>query len=48
MTPVKYGIIWKGFNFTAYVAIYKDGTVAVSQGGVEMGQGLYTKVCTVQ
>lgn len=46
MTPVKYAMQWKTCDFTAFTAIYKDGTVAVSVGGVEMGQGLYTKVYT--
>ncbi|XP_071107754.1 xanthine dehydrogenase-like [Haliotis cracherodii] len=45
MTPVKYGFFYMGAGFTVDVAIYsRDGTVTVSQGGVEMGQGLYTKV----
>jgi len=47
LTPLKFGI---SFNATLYnqaaalVHVYADGTVLVSQGGTEMGQGLYTKI----
>ena len=46
ITPVKFGI---SFNFTAFnqagalVHVYKDGSVLISHGGTEMGQGLHTK-----
>ncbi|CAG5128374.1 unnamed protein product, partial [Candidula unifasciata] len=44
ITTNKYGMLYFGTH-TANVSIYaRDGSVAVSQGGVEMGQGLYTKV----
>ena len=45
--PVKYGI---GFTATflnqanALVYVYSDGSISVSHGGIEMGQGLYTKI----
>ena len=45
MTAVKYGMHYFGPGFTCNIAIFaQDGTVAISQGGVEMGQGLYMKV----
>lgn len=31
----------------ALVHIYLDGTVLVTTGGIEMGQGLHTKCCMV-
>ena len=50
MTPLRYGIEWGcGFPYTVLVNIYAtDGAVAVSHGGVEVGQGINTKVsvCT--
>ncbi|XP_064601079.1 LOW QUALITY PROTEIN: xanthine dehydrogenase-like [Liolophura sinensis] len=48
VVPVKYGILWEGGYFNSLVAIYNgDGTVAVNHGGVEMGQGINTKVSQV-
>ncbi len=50
ITPVKFGI---SFNLTAFnqagalVLVYKDGSVLVTHGGTEMGQGLHTKVAQV-
>ncbi|KRE72716.1 xanthine dehydrogenase molybdopterin binding subunit [Arthrobacter sp. Soil762] len=47
ITPIKFGI---SFNFTAFnqagalVHVYKDGSVLVTHGGTEMGQGLHTKM----
>ncbi|XP_037617344.1 aldehyde oxidase 6 isoform X1 [Sebastes umbrosus] len=45
--PIKYGIAFaEGFlnQAAALVHIYKDGSVLVSHGGTEMGQGLHTKI----
>jgi xanthine dehydrogenase/oxidase len=43
--PIGYNVF---LTYPAYVAIYaKDGSVAVAHGGVEMGQGLNTKVPSV-
>ncbi|CAL1529227.1 unnamed protein product [Lymnaea stagnalis] len=45
MTACKYGVSYFGNGMPATVTIFaRDGSVAISQGGVEMGQGLYTKV----
>src|SRR6204780_1582567 len=50
ITPVKFGI---SFNLTAFnqagalVNVYKDGSVLINHGGVEMGQGLHTKMLQV-
>ena len=50
LTPVKFGI---SFTTTflnqagALVLIYADGTVLVNHGGVEMGQGLHTKIRSI-
>ncbi|XP_034155428.2 aldehyde oxidase 1 isoform X1 [Pangasianodon hypophthalmus] len=47
IVPIKYGIAFaEGFlnQAAALVHIYKDGSVLISHGGIEMGQGLHTKV----
>ena len=50
LTPVKFGI---SFNLTAFnqggalVLVYKDGSVLVTHGGTEMGQGLHMKMLQV-
>ena len=50
LTPVKFGISFTAMFLNqagALVHIYTDGTVQVSHGGTEMGQGLYTKIAQV-
>uniref|UniRef100_A0A0N5AMQ3 xanthine dehydrogenase n=1 Tax=Syphacia muris TaxID=451379 RepID=A0A0N5AMQ3_9BILA len=50
ITPTKFGIAFgiKHLNQAgATVNIYRDGTVRVAQAGMEMGQGLYTKMTQV-
>jgi len=50
LVPVKFGI---SFTTTflnqagALVHVYKDGSVMINHGGVEMGQGVYVKVAQV-
>lgn len=44
MVPLRWGTLWTG-PYTVYVSIYYvDGTVAITHGGVEVGQGINTKV----
>jgi xanthine dehydrogenase large subunit len=50
LTPVKFGISFTATWYNqagALVHIYRDGTVQVSHGGTEMGQGLHVKVAQV-
>lgn len=44
VVPLRYGLRWHN-HYTVLVVIYaKDGTVAITHGGVEFGQGANTKV----
>lgn len=47
MTPIKYGMGLEAYTTSATVNIYSDGTVLVSHGGCEIGQGIHTKVAQV-
>jgi xanthine dehydrogenase large subunit len=50
VTPVKFGISFTLAHYNqagALVHIYQDGSVQVSHGGTEMGQGLHTKILGV-
>ena len=50
LTPVKFGISFTATFFNqagALLLLYSDGTFQLNHGGVEMGQGLFTKVAQV-
>ncbi|KAK6983521.1 hypothetical protein BgiMline_018962, partial [Biomphalaria glabrata] len=50
ITPLKYGLAFLLQSMNqggALIHIYTDGTVLVSHGGIEMGQGLHTKMIQV-
>jgi len=50
LTPVKFGISFTATWFNqagALVHVYRDGSIHLSHGGTEMGQGLHTKVSQV-
>jgi len=47
MTTVKFGIGWQGGTYSLLLSVYPDGTVNVNHGGIEIGQGIDTKVAQV-
>lgn len=50
LLPTKFGIAFTSKFMNqggALVHLYTDGTILVSHGGTEMGQGLHTKVCQI-
>jgi xanthine dehydrogenase/oxidase len=48
VVPLKFGIQWSGAPFSCVVSVYAgDGSIMITTGGVEMGQGLTTKVVQV-
>jgi len=50
LTPVKFGISFTTTHLNqggALLQVYADGTILLNHGGVEMGQGLFTKVAQI-
>ncbi len=50
LTPVKFGISFTATWYNqagALVHIYRDGSIMLNHGGIEMGQGLYIKVAQI-
>jgi len=50
LTPVKFGIAFTNTMMNqagALVHVYRDGSIGLNHGGIEMGQGLNTKVAQV-
>ncbi|XP_078599022.1 uncharacterized protein LOC144874584 isoform X2 [Branchiostoma floridae x Branchiostoma japonicum] len=48
VVPCRYPLFPSFFRFTVFVAIYHtDGSVVITHGGIEMGQGVDTKVMQV-
>jgi len=48
LVPLKFGIDWRYARFGCELNVYnEDGTVCVTHGGVEIGQGINTKVAQV-
>lgn len=47
LVPIKYGIEWIGGTYSVSVNVYPDGTILISHGGTEVGQGINTKIAQV-
>ena len=47
--PIRFPCYWMGGNYNCLIAVFHNGgTVGITHGGVEMGQGLNTKVKILQ
>ena len=48
LIPIRYGHNYWGTRYHVNISVYQgDGSVAVTHGGIEMGQGINTKVAQV-
>eukprot|EP01113_Clastostelium_recurvatum_P035010 TRINITY_DN4821_c0_g1_i1.p1 TRINITY_DN4821_c0_g1~~TRINITY_DN4821_c0_g1_i1.p1 ORF type:complete len:1340 (+),score=354.41 TRINITY_DN4821_c0_g1_i1:272-4021(+) len=47
ISPVKFGIGWGGAQYGVLLNVMPDGTVNISHSGIEIGQGINTKVAQV-
>ncbi len=50
LTPVKFGISFTATWYNqagALVHVYRDGSIMINHGGIEMGQGLHTKIAQI-
>ena len=48
LIPIRYGHTYWGTRYHVNISVYQgDGSVAVTHGGIEMGQGINTKVAQV-
>ncbi len=50
LLPIKYGIAFTATFLNqgnALIWVYTDGSISLSHGGVEMGQGLFTKIAKI-
>ncbi|CAL1541535.1 unnamed protein product [Lymnaea stagnalis] len=48
LMPNRFGIGWFGAQYNTHVIIYhQDGSVVVAHGGIDMGQGINTKIVQV-
>ncbi len=50
LTPVKFGVSFTRLTLNqagALVHLYQDGSVHLNHGGIEMGQGLFTKIVQI-
>ena len=43
--PLKYGAEWGGSHYNVFVSVHHaDGSISISHAGIEIGQGINTKV----